>query len=283
MGSAKLAVKLSSVHDDSPSHCLNDFALAISLLSEVAGLEQTIHRRHTNLHGHTDLVGSAVATALCFNNTSFALEWLEQGRCLVWNQLNQLRTPINNLLLKNQSLANRFINTASALESYGARSVLSIPSAHATLADDISLQDDTRHHTIHATEYKKLLKEIRALPDFHNFLQPPKSADILSSLPSDGPVIIFNIHKTRCDALALIAGIKEPLHIPLENFTLEQAEELQKTLRFDLLKQRDVEDHDRIPQRVRLNPSSMPFVLEELWYKVVQPILEALGYSVRHC
>jgi tetratricopeptide (TPR) repeat protein len=279
LGSAKLAVKLSSIHDDSQG-CLNDFALAISLLSEVAGLEQTIHRRHANLQGHTDLVGSAVATALRFNEPDLALEWLEQGRCLVWNQLNQLRTPIDDLCVKNRSLANRFINTASALESYGTRSVLSISSTHATLADDISLQDDARRHTIHAADYRRLLEEIRALPDFHDFLRPPKSTDLLSSLPSDGPVIIINIHKTRCDALALIAGIKKPMHIPLENFSLEQAEELQKTLRFDLLKQREVEDQDRIPQRVRPNASSMSFVVKELWCKLVRPILEALGYSV---
>ena len=275
---ARLAAELSSVHDD--SHCLSDFALAISLLSEIAGLEQTIHSRYVNIYGLADLVGYAVATALRFNQADLALEWLEQSRCLVWNQLNQLRTPIDNLRMRNPSLADRFINTARALESYGTRSVLTIPSTPATFADDISLQNDTRHHTIHATEYRQLLEEIRALPDFHDFLRPPKSTDLLSSLPSDGPVIIFNIHKTRCDALALIAGTEEPIHIPLENFSLVQAKELQKILRFDLLKQREVEDQDRIPQRVRPNPSSMSFVLKELWCKLVRPILEALGYSV---
>ncbi|KAF8817644.1 hypothetical protein BYT27DRAFT_7247186 [Phlegmacium glaucopus] len=275
--SAMRAATLSSVYDH--SHCLIDFANAIRLLSEVAGLEQTIHRRHANLHGHSDLVGSAVATALRFNKADLALEWLEQGRCLVWNQLNQLRTPIDNLRMKNPSLANRFIQVASALESYGTRSPLFIPSSHATLAEDIRLQDATRNHTLHATEYKQLLKEIRDLPDFHDFLRPPKASDFLSSLPSDGPVIIFNIHDTRCDALALIAGISEPLHIPLEDFSLEQAVQLEKTLQFGLLKQREVEDHDRMPLRVCLDPSSMLLVLNELWCNVVQPILKALGYS----
>ncbi|KAF8962051.1 CHAT domain-containing protein [Flammula alnicola] len=244
----------STRHDD--SHALIDFALAISLLSEVAGLEQTIHRRHANLHGHSDLVASAVA--------DLALEWLEHGRCLVWNQLNQLRTPIDNLCMKNPSLADRFIKVASTLESYGTRSATSIPSSHATLTEEIRLQDDARNHTLHATEYRQLLKEIRDLPDFHDFLQPPKATDLLSSLPSDGPVIIFNIHDTR-------SGLEEPLHIPLEDFSLVQAERLQKTLQCDLLKQREVEDGDRTVRRY-----------SQLRSKVVQPILEALGYSVRH-
>ena len=276
------AAMLSSVHDHSQS--LTDFALAITLLSEVAGLELTIHRRHANLQPYSDLVGSAVATALRFDSTNRALEWLEQGRCLVWNQLNQLRTPIDNLRMKNPSLANRFIEVARDLESHGtSRSALFRPSPEPTLVEAIRLQDDTLNHNLHATEYKQLLEEIRALPDFHDFLQPPKATDIFSSLPNDGPLVIFNIHKTRCDALAVIAGIEEPLHIPLENFSLVKAEELQAILRFDLLKQREVDDQDRMPRRVRPNPSSMSFVLNELWCKVIQPILEALGYSVRCC
>jgi tetratricopeptide (TPR) repeat protein len=275
------AAILSSVHDR--SQCLTDFALAISLLSEAAGLEQTIPRRHANLQGLSNIVvGYAVATALHFSRANSALEWFEQGRCLVWNQLNQLRTPIDNLRTKYPSLANRFIEVATALESYGTRPALSLP-LHTTLVEAIRLQDVTLDHTRHATEYKQLLEEIRALPDFHDFLQPPKASDILSSLPSNGPLVIFNIHKTRCDALAIIAGIEEPLHIPLENFSLVQAEELQAILRFDLLKQREVEDQDRMPKRVRPHASSMLFVLKELWCKVVQPILEALGYSVRCC
>jgi hypothetical protein len=279
--SAIIASRLSSVYDD--SHCLIDFENAISLLSEVAGLEQTIHRCHANLHNYSHVVGFAVATALYFNKANLALEWFEQGRCLVWNQLNQLCTPIDNLHFKNPSLANRFIHVASALESYGTRSALSTSSSHATFAENIHLQNATRNHTLYAAEYKQLLKEIQDLPDFHDFLQPLKASNFLSSLPSNGPVIIFNIHETRCDALALIAEIEEPMQIPLENFSLEQAKQLQKTLQLDLLKQREVEDHDRMPWRVGQNPSSMLAILNEIWCKVVLPILNALGYSVRHC
>jgi hypothetical protein len=83
--------------------------------------------------------------------------------------------------------------------------------------------------------------------------------------------------------LALIAEIEEPLHILLEKFSLEQAEQLQKTLQFGLLKQREVENHDRMPLQVCIDPSSMLVVLDELWCKVVEPILKALGYSVRCC
>jgi hypothetical protein len=41
-----------------------------------------------------------------------------------------------------------------------------------------------------------LPEKIRSLPDFNDFLRPPKAVNLLSSLPSDGPVIIFNIDNT---------------------------------------------------------------------------------------
>ena len=280
---AKIAAMLSSVHDG--THCLVDFSIAISLLSEVSGLEQITHGPHANPHGHFDLVRSAVATALHLNKVDLAVEWLEQSRCLLWNQLNQPHISIHNLCVRNSSLADHFITVATALQSYGTHSISSIPSSYASV-EGIHFQYNTQNHTLPTTEYRQLLEEIRAFPDFHNFLRPPKATNLFSLLPSDGPVIIFNIHNTRCDALALIAGVEEPLHIPLENFSLVQAEELQKTLQFDLLKQRSMEDHDRAgaPHRVRhTNLLCIPVVLKELWYKVVQPILEALAYSVRRC
>ena len=274
---AKEASRLSSVHDH--DHCLEDFALAIGLLSEVAGLEQTIHHRHANLHGHSGLVQSAVATALHHDEANLALEWLEQGRCLVWNQLIQLRTPIDDLRVRSSSLADRFLNVTNTLESYGTRSS-SILFSDSTLMEDIQVQDKTRNHTILAAEYQQLLKEIRALPEFHNFLKLPIATSLLSSVPPDGPVIIFNVDETRCDALALITGINEPLHIPLDNFSSVDAEKLWSKLQSNI-KQREVEDVDRAggPRPFPTKPF-MALVLKDLWYKVVHPVLEALGYSV---
>ena len=144
------------------------------------------------------------------------------------------------------------------------------------------MQEHTRNHTILAAEYKQLLQEIRSLPDFDDFLQSPNITDILSSVPSDGPVIIFNVHKDRCDALALISGINKPLHITLDNFSLVEAMELQSSLQSNLLKQREVQDSDRAGRPCSFSHMPfMPFILKELWVKIVHPVLKALGYSVR--
>jgi hypothetical protein len=93
------AAMLASAHGG--SHCLIDFSNAISLLSEVAGLEQTIRRRHANLHDYSHLVKSAMATALYFNKSNLALEWLEQGRAWcgisLTNSIHQLTISLRRI------------------------------------------------------------------------------------------------------------------------------------------------------------------------------------------
>ena len=122
-------------------------------------------------------------------------------------------------------MADHFVKVASALESYGTCSS-SIFSPDSTLKEQIHIQDLTCKHTILSAEYNQLLKEIWDLPDFYDFLQPPNATYLFSSLPSDGPVVLFNVYTKYCDALVLIAGTEEPLHTPLEHFSFAQAETL---------------------------------------------------------
>ena len=190
---AMSAATHSSIYDS--FHCFDDFALVVSLLSQVAGLEQTIHHHHTSIPLYSSYVQSAVATAPQYDRPDLALEWLEQGCCLVWNQLNQLHTPIVNLYDRSSSLADHFVNVARALEDHGTHPS-SIISSDSVLIENIYVQDKTHNHTILAAEYKQLLEEIQGLPDFHDFLKPPNATDLISSVPSNGPVIIFNLCET---------------------------------------------------------------------------------------
>ncbi|KJA22796.1 hypothetical protein HYPSUDRAFT_185851 [Hypholoma sublateritium FD-334 SS-4] len=270
---AKNAAALSIEHDK--AHCLNDFSIAINLLSEVAGLEKTIHQRHVNLHSHSKFVSIAIASALLSSRFDLALEWFENGRCLVWHQLSQLRAPIDSLCIKFPSLAEKLIQAANALESYGPRSELYQPPSMDSLSANLSLQKDNQNHTHYAITYKKLLKEIRQLPDFHNFLKPPTFSTLLVGLPKDGPIIIFNIQRVDCNVLALVDGSEEPLHILLKDFSLADAKKLQDILQFNITNKG--RDEDRLGIRWRAQPD-IQFVLRELWCKVVKPILEALGF-----
>ena len=48
-----------------------------------------------------------------------ALEWLEQGRCLIWSQLNNLRTPLDTLFAHDPEIAGDMLRVSRALENAG--------------------------------------------------------------------------------------------------------------------------------------------------------------------
>jgi len=259
------------------------FSVAIGLLPQVAGLEQTIDKRHQTLLDISDITASATAAAINNNKLETALAWLEQGRCLVWNQINHLRTPADDLRAYDPSLADRFLRVAHELEASGSRQEQHATFVEGAITQIISLQEESLKHVYLAKEWNELLQEIRALPQFQDFLQPPQVSNLLSRLPLDGPIVVFNVHQDRCDALALIPGLDSPVHIPLKTFSLQQAIQLCKGIHQYLtdhhVRQRE---GDRGTFRLNLqNPEGIMYkVLRELWEHVAKPILGTLGYLV---
>ena len=257
---------------------LEAFGTAIALLA--------LHKRYTNIIDASDLTMSATAAALGAGQNDTALEWLDQGRCLVWNQIHQLRTPIENLHSHDPSLANRFREVATALEASGSRQTKFLLFSQETMSEMITSQDETKRHAELAKEWNELLDRIRTLPNFSDFLRPPTASSLLKGLPCNGHVVIFNIHEKRCDALALVSGADEPFHIPLSTFSLKKAVELRDSLR-NYLKGRGMrmrEPEDRVchlaPRPTKaISENVIYMVLRELWDHVAKPVLDALAYN----
>jgi len=264
---------------------LTAYGVAIDLISEIAGMDRTIGQRHKDLVDISSLTTSAALAAFTLGDAEKALEWLEQGRCLVWSQLNQLRTPIEHLHAHDKQLAQRFSDISSALEASGSRRGSEGLSIDTPLSEKISLQDEARLHTRLSRQWSELLDEIRRIPQFYNFLRPPQTSDLLKHLPLDGIVILVNVHKDRCDALALISGSDIPIHIALNDFTHKEASELRERLRRFLSSHRvRMREAGRGPRPVLEEGddtrSEIHFVLEALWLRVVEPILDGLEFPV---
>ena len=236
-----------------------------------------------NLTDRYNLTAVATATAIQEGQMDLALAWLEEGRCLVWNQIKQLRTPVEDLRAKNSALADRFLYVARALEMYGPRRVIFDPFSEARVTQMVAAQDEAQRHAEVAKEWTKILEQIRVLPGLHDFLRPPTASDLFTDLPCNGPVIIFNIHEDRCDALALISGAHKPLHIPLKDFTWKRAIGLRDDFHAYLSGVRTMREVDR-----KGRPSPFPGkevtiyeIPRDLWIYLVRPVLDALAYLVR--
>ena len=286
--SARHWANLSANHN--PSQCLHAFDATLDLLSRIAGIDRTINQRHTSLIDISEFTAYAASTAIVHGEVAKAVEWLEHGRCLVWNQLNQLRTPVDTLRSHDKSLADRFLDVSRALESSGSRRASTVFSLDATLSEQIASEDEALAHVKRAEEWAELLEEIRSTPGFHEFLRPREVSDILKGLPPDGPVVIINVDNVdidRCDAIALIPGRDKPLHIPLDKFTYQDALKLRGRLHAILsshgcrMRDSGVDRAGRpIPKPGTQTKSDIHVVLEKLWLCVVKPILDALAYSV---
>jgi len=278
---ARRWAKLSGSHNTLNS--LNAYSVAVDLLSQIAGMDRTIQQRHSSLVDISMLTATAASAAFAQGDVGKALEWLEQGRCLVWSQLNQLRTPVDSLQVRNKLLADRFLDVSKALESSGSRQEFTRLAIDGTMTQKMDLEDDARTHIMLAQDWDRLVAEIRKIPGFLNFLRPRQASSIMKDLPRDGLIILINVHEDRCDALALIRGCDKPLHIPLERLTYNAASELKDRMRKYLVFTKNImREIDRGPREVR-DPDqkgNLQEILQELWLLVVKPILDTLSYSV---
>ena len=287
----KAAIRWAQISSDyDPPQSLEAYNTAIQLVSQVAGLEQTIQKRHTNLLDISDLTASAVACAFKHGRPSLALEWLEQGRCRIWSQLNNLRTPLDAIIAHDPEIAHEMLRVSKALENAGSRGdLIGGSQGEATMEHKMSLQSEANTHVKLVQEWNELLTKIRTIPKFEDFLKPPSCSSLLRNLPDSGPVVVINVHKDSCDALALLSDLDEPRHIPLDKFCYAKAIDLRNQLNNRLcdgylrMRGHDCElDNIRATQPVRLrgDPGLIIDILSQLWILVVKPILDGLGFSV---
>ncbi|TEB29798.1 hypothetical protein FA13DRAFT_1734139 [Coprinellus micaceus] len=266
---------------------------ALGLLAMKAGLDQTIRTRHIQLQG--DALGvTATATeaafiALMIHRPDKALEWLEQGRCLVWTQINHLRTPLDNLHTHNPSLAETLMEVSKRLEMAG-----SSPQEHPCIdmspRRKVSLQEEAYAHANIAKQWGGLLCQVRAIPGFESFLQPAKCHALLQSIPNTGLIVIINVSSFQCDAIVMVEGVRIPYPIPLPNFSEDKAKQHQRDLGLELksrglrLRKGDPGADEEHPTRTgghyrQRRGTPIRRVLRGLWTDVVRPIIEVLAIS----
>ncbi|KAF6764583.1 CHAT domain-containing protein [Ephemerocybe angulata] len=274
-------------YDPQSSEIIPAFDVALGLIATVAGLEQTVKGRYTRLGDKSGLALEAAAAACALDRSDKALEWLEQGRCLVWNQLNSLRTPLDDLRVQDATLAQGIANVSEKLDRAGSSRVQ--PHVDMSLSEKMSLEDEARTHLGLAKQWDALLRKTRALAGFESFLMPLPCSNIMSHLPESGPIIVINIDQHRCDALALLAGLDEPLHIPLTDFSIDKAKKYRQIFEDQLLARKLRSREVEVPLSLRGMMSapigengedlSVYRALRGLWDEVVKPILDTLGFS----
>jgi tetratricopeptide (TPR) repeat protein len=100
---------------------LQGYDTALNILPRCARLGQTISTRHYVLSSASGIVNEAAAAAIESGKHERALEWLEQGRSVIWSQLLNLRTPVDKLRNADCELADDLVRISKLLECASAR------------------------------------------------------------------------------------------------------------------------------------------------------------------
>ncbi|KAG8718295.1 hypothetical protein FRC11_003598, partial [Ceratobasidium sp. 423] len=201
------------------------YQTAIDLLPQFIWLGATTNQRYQDLEEVQNLAINAAAAAIAVSKFTLALEWLEHSRCVVWNQNLMLRSPLDQLHASHPTLATRLATVANQLHHAGSESRESQALSSGSLTPE---QVGQKHRQL-AKEYEELLTQTRTLAGFEDFLQPIK-ANRLVKAAQNGPIVVVNCHKSRCDALVILPEQDTIEHIPLPNFTGEQAERIRVEL-----------------------------------------------------
>ncbi|KAI9567762.1 CHAT domain-containing protein [Boletus coccyginus] len=288
--------------------------IAITLLPQLPWIGLSLAHRYSELTRGADVVREAAAAALDLGLPETAVEWLEQGRSIVWGELFQLRSSYEELSSAHPEHARRLRELSAALEhastareqSLSALEELSAASEHVSIPRENSLSPLLEHtqssairslqveadiHRALAIERDELLHEIRRFPGFERFLFHKEFSRLRASAYS-GPVVVLNATESRCDALVVLADVDRVIHVPLPNFTFKQSMFLQKMLEKLLGHSRGIHPDERKAKLIAsphdLHPwnpetpdgDSYEFLLSNLWEGVVRPVLDALAFKV---
>ncbi|KDR67553.1 hypothetical protein GALMADRAFT_283519 [Galerina marginata CBS 339.88] len=266
----------------------------VDLLSQLAWPGLSLSSQIEVLQGARQTACDAAAIALHYKDVARALEWLEQGRTVTWNQLLHMRSPLDDLKSQAPELAEKIITLSRQLETgggvgYGEGSApiygLRVEKAGGTFSKNaIALERD------------KLLQEARAIPGFEKLMMAKEYPEFAVA-SYDGPVVVINVSQYRCDAV-ILSGRNHPFNLPLEEFSLAQAEQLKammiRALDGSARLQRSADPeggeigHEgerygrpRLPRVTGESVDAMfRHILKELCDKVVSPILFALGIGI---
>jgi tetratricopeptide (TPR) repeat protein len=258
-----------------------------------ASQDQGVTRRHQRLSTTSFVVLDAAARALRAERVDKALQYLEQGRGVVWRQLHDLRMPAypaaeNHPLVDRLGMVSRDLDAAERK----IRGTFDYDEKFRWLEETpvtqrILFRENEAEYAKIAKEREDLLRTIReTIPDFGRFLLPTSINDWIKALPEHGVVVVVNVTKSDCDAIILSRQFGEPKHLPLDKFSGKKAKDLQESLRALLVdtgmlqrSEASLDTRAVRPAKAKSSPT-LPTILRELWLGVVKPVVDVLGLQV---
>ncbi|KAJ6572503.1 hypothetical protein DFH09DRAFT_1277426 [Mycena vulgaris] len=219
--------------------CKHDKA-AFELLPELLLIGNSISVRHAAVRrlDITESTSIAVETAVNLSNRTLAVEMMEQGLATIFQQMLQLKTNVDALQL---AQAHKLQTLSSELYSGNLENPLKI----------VNVRDD-------------LLTAIRQEPGCEYFFRP-QTYSVLYHASQGGPVLMLNSHGDYCDAIVIPRPTSDPIHIPLQNVTLDILESQRDTLRSCFIAAMRHQPPDALASGNSTHPNRLRSPLQSCW------------------
>ncbi|TDL19622.1 hypothetical protein BD410DRAFT_726949 [Rickenella mellea] len=253
-------------------HALAAYRKALEILPQTMLLGKQ-YRNGGILDAHNADVGlDGAACSIECGKPSLALEILEHGRCIAWTRSLQTRTAFDSLKEDHPGHADRLIQLGEMIEMVGTEQSRAEERDGRTTAPSVDLEIAPWEQSLsYGRQWDALLAEIRAMPNYHDFLLPAKYDD-LRAIASCGPVIVVNISTYRSDALIVAHATHDrPQIVPLSRRLVNDVRQW-----YDILSKGTADFENGLVLENHFNEAILGPVLVGLWEGIVRPICDAL-------
>ncbi|KAL5478605.1 hypothetical protein ACEPAI_2790 [Sanghuangporus weigelae] len=244
------------------SSLIEAYRTAMSLVQRALTIRPTLSEQHKFLCSdsrHQALPLDAVSHSIERGELTQAIEFLEQGRSLLWSQMRGFRTPLEQLSGVDGALAESFENCNRRLEAL-------ITSSGAFRTQHL-IDETLKQIRQLSEEQESLANDIRRIPGFETFLEASPFKTIQQAA-SEGPVIVLNHSKYRCDALIVLEREDDPcVCIPLDKDFYADAVDLREKL--VQIRQTSGVGSSEYDEKLRR-------VMKTLWERVVSKVVSRL-------
>lgn len=275
------------------SSILDAYNIALEVLPQLVVFASGVQSQHKRLILESNgLAQEAAICAIKKGDIEKAVEFLESGRTIFWSQILSLRSPVAQLKSAAPELGHHLEVVAKELEhEFYDDTQFPILDHHQRL----TLEQKTIHLSSLHKEWSNLIKQVRSLEGFENFLCPQHLSS-LQAAASESPVVI--LIPSEESSYSLIMTSSTICHIPLPNLpsaelhklvTLTQEAAKKKTLSSLFIEEVTgkmsvlLSGISRKEQELEILISSdeiFQIVLKALWNSVVLPVISALGLKV---
>ncbi|KAG1904387.1 uncharacterized protein F5891DRAFT_977243 [Suillus fuscotomentosus] len=243
---------------------LKAYATSMQLLDAYMSKTASVPSHHNIMKDFpSTLAIDAALCALRSGDVCRAVEFLEQGRTIIWTQMTRLCTPLDNLNTHGNhavALMKRFRDLSSLLDKPPVNYSEGTPIVNVEA-------EETRYRRL-VEDWNRAVEEIKKIEGFSRFLLPPLFSD-LQDAAHDGPIIVLIASQLSCHAI--IITHKQPL------INIQFPTDLLKLAKLVLALQQAVQKEANANGK----QTALTKALRELWDVVVCPVIENLDVFAR--